>query len=173
MRSISTHLFLWQHNDLGEGLLRYVPNAGFSGDDSFTYTVIDAGGATDTVTVTVQPTQMVVTFSNSNSMYILDQGTIYSTVEVDLERTVVDVNAQVDITHWRDADLDGYLINPNGTRVELFTDVGGNGDNFEGTVLDDQTSTAITSGSAPFAGTYRPEGSLADFNGETGADIDM
>ena len=78
----------------------------------------------------------------------------------------LDVNVQLTISHTRDQDLDVYLISPDGTRVQLFTDVGGNGDHFTGTILDDQASVSITAGAAPFAGTYRPEGSLAALNGK-------
>jgi subtilisin-like proprotein convertase family protein/streptogramin lyase len=96
---------------------------------------------------------------------IPDQTTILSTVNV-LDSVVIDdVNVTLDITHTTDQDLDVFLIAPGGTRVELFTDVGGGGDHFTGTTLDDEAATAITSGAAPFFGTYRPEGSLSDFDG--------
>jgi len=36
---------------LANGNVQYTPNAGFSGDDSFTYTITDENGATDTATV--------------------------------------------------------------------------------------------------------------------------
>jgi hypothetical protein len=49
----------------------------------------------------------------------------------------------------------------------LFTDVGGGGDNFQDTILDDEAGSAITSASAPFAGTFRPEGDLSEFDGES------
>jgi len=77
---------------------------------------------------------------------------------------ITDLNATVNINHTWDSDLDVFLISPDGTRVELFTDVGGSGDGFTSTVLDDEAGTAITSGSAPFTGSFRPEGSLADFD---------
>lgn len=77
---------------------------------------------------------------------------------------VLDINVQLRITHGRSEDLDVHLTAPDGTKVELFTDVGGAGKNFTNTVLDDEASSAITSGSAPFSGTYRPEGSLAAFD---------
>lgn len=80
-----------------------------------------------------------------------------------------DLDVQLDIQHSRDADLDLHLVSPDGTRVELFTDVGGGGDDFSWTVLDDEAGTAITAGSAPFAGSYRPEGSLSDFDGKDAA----
>jgi hypothetical protein len=39
--------------DLGGGLLKYTPDANFTGADSFTYTVSDGQGGTDTATVAV------------------------------------------------------------------------------------------------------------------------
>jgi len=77
-----------------------------------------------------------------------------------------DVNVTLDITHKRGQDLDVFLVAPDGTRVELFTDVGGNGDNFSGTTLDDAASGSIAAGAALFAGSYRPEGSLNEFDGK-------
>lgn len=79
---------------------------------------------------------------------------------------VSDVNVTLSILHTYDADLDVFLISPQGTRVELFTDVGGSGDNFTNTTLDDQASRSITAGSVPFNGVFRPEGSLATLNGQ-------
>lgn len=58
------------------------------------------------------------------------------------------------------------LIAPSGASVELFTDVGGDGDGFSGTTLDDAAAQPITAGAAPFAGAYRPEGELGALNGQ-------
>ena len=44
--------------------------------------------------------------------------------------------------------------------------MGGGGDNFSGTTLDDEAATAITAGSAPFSGSFQPEGSLATLDGK-------
>jgi MYXO-CTERM domain-containing protein len=79
---------------------------------------------------------------------------------------VVDVNVTLNITHTWDADLDVNLISPDGTIVELFTDVGSSGDDFVATVLDDDATMSIVDGTAPFTGTYAPEGVLADFMGD-------
>jgi len=85
--------------------------------------------------------------------------------------TISDVNVMVTITHTWDDDVNVYLTSPAGTEVELFTDIGGSGDHFLYTVLDDQALLAIsdfdTSSAAPFTGAFQPEGTLADFNGET------
>ena len=82
---------------------------------------------------------------------------------------ITDVNVRLNISHNNDADLSAYLISPYGTRVMLFSDVGGSGNNFNNTTLDDQAATAITSGSAPFSGTYRPESPLSVLNGQNPA----
>ena len=83
-----------------------------------------------------------------------------------IAEAIADVNVTLDITHTWDDDVDVFLISPLGTRVELFTDVGGGGDDFQNTVLDDEAIMPIGTGTAPFSGSYRPEGLLADFDGE-------
>jgi subtilisin-like proprotein convertase family protein len=96
-----------------------------------------------------------------------DLQTVVSTLAVNgLTGPITDVDVQVDITHTWDSDLDVYLISPSGTRVELFTDVGGSGDNFSDTILDDQAGVGIAFGVAPFSGSYRPEGFLSALTGE-------
>ena len=75
------------------------------------------------------------------------------------------MNVKLDIDHAWDADLDVFLIGPGGIEVELFTDVGGDLDNFSSTAIDDEASAFITSSSAPFTGVFQPEGQLSDFNG--------
>jgi subtilisin-like proprotein convertase family protein len=98
---------------------------------------------------------------------LADNSTTTSTIQVaGAAGRLLDVNVRLNVSHPFDTDVDAFLISPSGTRVELFTDVGGDGDNFSGTVLDDQAATAIASAAAPFTGSFRPEGSLADFNGE-------
>ncbi len=89
-----------------------------------------------------------------------------SVITITEDVIINDVNVTLNIEHTFVADLDVFLVAPDGTtRVELFTDVGSSGDDFTNTVLDDDAATSITDGSAPFTGTFSPEGSLADFNG--------
>ncbi len=95
---------------------------------------------------------------------IPDRDTITSTLTVPDSYPIADLNVVLDITHTYDADLDVFLIAPDGTRVPLFNDVGGSGDNFVNTILDDQAATPIASASAPFTGRFRPQGRLADLN---------
>lgn len=91
-------------------------------------------------------------------------GTETSTLVIMDAGLIVDLDVKLNISHPWDAELDIYLIAPDGTRVELFTDVGGMSENFTDTTLDDQALVSIVDGSAPFTGSYRPEGSLGDFN---------
>lgn len=108
------------------------------------------------------------TFTNSVPLSVPDLTTVNSTLAVaGVSGNITDVNVKVNITMTYDADLDVFLVHPDGTRIELFTDVGGNGDNFTNTVLDDSGATLISAGVAPFTGTFRPEGVLANLNTKT------
>jgi len=72
--------------------------------------------------------------------------------------TVGDITVSLTAAFSPDSDLSAVLIAPNGMQVPLFSGVGGNGSNFINTVFDDAAETSITTGTAPFTGTYRPEG---------------
>ncbi len=98
---------------------------------------------------------------------IPDQGTATSRLTLrKLAGRILDVNLTLSITHTRDEDLSAFLVSPAGTRIELFTQVGGSGKDFTNTTLDDQAATAIASGTAPFTGSFRPKGLLAAVNGQ-------
>ncbi len=76
------------------------------------------------------------------------------------------------IDHTYDGDLDIYLKSPNGVTVELSTDNGSGGNNYgdatncpnDYTAFNMDAVNSITSGSAPFIGSYIPEGNFSDFN---------
>ena len=88
-----------------------------------------------------------------------------STLTIDRSLVIADLDVELDISHSYCSDLDVFLIAPDGTRVELFTDVGGGSDNFTRTRLDDSAATWISDASAPFTGSFRPEESLRVLNG--------
>ena len=120
---------------------------------------VDTNGIRD-----VSPPQ---TYSISPDAPIADLTTLTSMIYVyDAPGKVLNVNVRLDIQHTYDADLDVYLHSPQGTRLRLFEDVGSSGDNFYGTLLDDQASLSITQGSAPFTGIFRPQDPLSIFNGQ-------
>ena len=154
---------------------------------SYTFTTLGDFSADGTYTVVAQTelgsdgvpsnnsTQVMVensacnSYTNDTDMSIGPNANTVTTSVINVTDNVVitDVNVTINIDHTWDADLDVFLIAPDGTtRVELFTDVGGiAGLNFTNTVLDDEAGTSITDGTPPFTGTFSPEGSLADFNG--------
>jgi subtilisin family serine protease len=96
-----------------------------------------------------------------------DLATITSTLTVSgFSGTISDVNVTVNISHLWDSDVDAHLISPMGTRVELMTDVGSFGDDFNNLTLDDDAAASITTGSAPFQGYWQPEGLLSALDGQ-------
>jgi len=71
----------------------------------------------------------------------------------------------LNIDHAWDDDLDIFLVAPNGQQIALSTDNGGQGDNYRNTCFTVAANTAITAGTAPFTGNYRPETPLSDLYG--------
>ncbi|MBK9639181.1 MAG: proprotein convertase P-domain-containing protein [Bacteroidetes bacterium] len=74
------------------------------------------------------------------------------------------INLSLNITHTYDADLDIWLIAPDSTYIELSTGNGGSGNNYVNTNFYDTVPNFIENGSAPFSGSYRPEGLINDVN---------
>ena len=131
-----------------------VPNAAYAGNFVIDNPVLERFDATDT------------------PVEIIDDGrTVVSTITVPQSFIIADLSVELDITHTWDSDLEAFLVAPDGTRIELFTDVGGAGENFTGTILDDEALLSIADGVAPFTGRYRPEGSLAVVDGKSAVGV--
>ncbi|WP_460220150.1 zinc-dependent metalloprotease [Psychroserpens sp. MEBiC05023] len=96
--------------------------------------------------------------------------TVISTVSVVPDVPILDINVTIDISHTWVNDLDITLTSPAGTVVELTSDNGANNTaNYTNTVFDQEASTSITAGSAPFTGSFVPEGDLSTLYGEMSA----
>jgi internalin A len=78
-----------------------------------------------------------------------------------------DVNVHLGITHTFDSNLQISLRSPAGTLIVLVANRGSSGDNFTGTILDDEAAAAIGAGTAPFSGAYRPENALSAFDNQS------
>lgn len=113
--------------------------------------------------------------SGGLSTAIPDLSTIEVPVSIVDSGAVSDVNVQVRLNHTFDGDLIIDLIHPDSTVINLVNRRGGSSNNFGSganncsgtfTVFDDAAATSITSGSAPFAGTFRPEQVLSVLNGK-------
>ncbi len=125
----------------------------------------------------VQPTGEAaapVRFDNNNVTNCPDVGTIESTNNVaswsggPITKVVVSL--------WLgapyDSDMSLSLIAPDGTTVPLAAGVGGSNPNFgtgsadaSRTTFDDAGGISIAAGTAPFVGTFQPQGSLASLVG--------
>jgi len=154
--------------DNGNGTLTYTPGTGFTGTDSFTYQARDALAGSQAATVTIDVTPAIAgsyTYSMDQPLTIPDNGFIVSTINVTDSFTILDINVELNISHTRDSDLRVVLVSPNGTPIELFNAVGARGNNFIGTVLDDEGTNLIGNGMAPFTGVYRPTGDLGSLEG--------
>jgi MYXO-CTERM domain-containing protein len=104
------------------------------------------------------------------SVLIDDLVTVTSTQTVATGGTlIVDLDVSLDITHTWASDLTVTLEAPSGTVITLFDGVGGSGNNFTDTVLDDEATDLISLcdvACIPFTGSYIPQDALSAFDGE-------
>ena len=109
------------------------------------------------------------TATSDSRMYIPQRnrfGISWSLPVSGISNPISHVSVTLSINHPHVSDLTGYLVGPDNTTITLFT--GLSGVNLTNTVFDDQSATAITSGSAPYTGTFHPvPGQLAAFIGKT------
>jgi subtilisin-like proprotein convertase family protein len=112
--------------------------------------------------------QSTFTYGGS-AVAIPDPGTVDIPLNVSGVGLMSDVNVRIgSITHTWVVDLTVTLISPAGTSVTLFRSIGGSGDNFINTVLDDEATSGINlAAGAPFTGTFKPDSPLSAFDGES------
>lgn len=103
------------------------------------------------------------TYTASIPTEIGDRRTTRLEIAVTDEFRISDLDVSLSIEHARTYDLSIRLVSPTGQIVNLFTRRSGT--NLVGTIFDDSASVGIASGSGNFAGSYRPEQSLASLNG--------
>jgi subtilisin-like proprotein convertase family protein len=126
----------------------------------------EAIGATQTATRTSTDTPIPIPDATGFGGGAIPGAPITSTIPVSgLAGTIQDVNVTVNIAHTFTQDLIITLTSPSGQTVQLFNRRGGAGDNLNGTVFDDEASTPISGGAAPFAGSFRPETPLSVLDG--------
>jgi len=105
------------------------------------------------------PSASPITFCrNGLSKAINDNSWTYDTITVNLspQARILDINVKIDtVWHTWDSDLSFYLRHLTSAQ-KVINRVGGSGDNFIGTILNDSATTPIASGSPPFTGSYQP-----------------
>jgi subtilisin-like proprotein convertase family protein len=130
--------------------------------------------AVSAATFVTEPIGPSITYQSSDvPKQIRDLSRIVSTLTVPDSFTIADADVTLTISHGWTPDLDVYLIHPDGTRVELFTDASGypNLGGMVDTTLDDDAPTSITTAVQPFTGSFRPEGVLGVLDGKSTAGV--
>ncbi len=122
-----------------------------------------------------------VSYSSGNlSVPLPDVATVEVPLTVSDTGVVSDVNVRIRLNHTFDGDLNISLVGPDGTTIDLSSGNGSSGDNYgsgandcsgQPTVFDDSAAASITGGTAPFAGTFKPEQALSAFNGKPTAGV--
>lgn len=125
------------------------------------YDDINNNGVLDSATTTKNSTNVPVAISATGTP------TVTSTLTTSGLGSIVDIDVSLSISHTYDEDLDIFLISPSGAKLELSTDNGGSSDDYQGTIFDDEAAVSITAGTAPFTGSFRPEGTLASLDGSS------
>jgi subtilisin-like proprotein convertase family protein len=74
--------------------------------------------------------------------------------------TITDVRVNFNMTHTWVSDMSINLKAPNGQILNLVNRRGGSGDNFTNTTISSASTTALTSSSAPFTGTFAADAAL-------------
>lgn len=97
-------------------------------------------------------------YTNRDAKILLPRSVVVSEIQVDDDILIGDLNVQLSITHTSLAQLDGYLIGPDGQRIELFAGVGGNDDHFDRTIFNDEAGSEVIRSQPPFRGEFKPSG---------------
>jgi len=165
----------------------YTPTANWNGTDTFTYKANDGiiDSNTSTVTVTVNN---IANFPGENASYTIPEvaasGPNYYIEEIAVAASgrLTDINVKTSGSlSVQNADqlryYEMFLVSPNNTRVLLFkgdqTPEHGIGNSLSkistgltNTYFDQDAGTSFYDGSGSFIGSYRPDESLDNFNGE-------
>lgn len=118
-------------------------------------------------------------FNRTGDQAIPDLGALDSTITVSgIAAPVHHIVISLHLSHTVNDNLDISIEDPDGTSVLLSSDNGGTLDDYgtscadgDRTIFNDSAVTSITSASAPFRGTFRPEQPLSAFRGKFGSDV--
>lgn len=113
----------------------------------------------------VRVNNLTTSYESNQTVFIPEEGTVTSTIEIEDVYTILGLDVTVDISHPFVGDLVLFLVGPDGQRIRLVGNVGGSGNNFTGTTFDDQAAAPISAGVPPFSGRFRPEEPLSTLVG--------
>ena len=98
---------------------------------------------------------------------IIDNQTTTATITTEgiVATPGVNLIVEVDVTHTYLGDLTIRLVNPDGDTAVLFDRRGSSGNNLTETVFDDNSSVPLSTGAAPFTGSFQPAEPIANLLG--------
>ncbi|HEY7154911.1 MAG TPA: S8 family serine peptidase [Gemmataceae bacterium] len=105
------------------------------------------------------------TYTKNTATTIRPWSLTSSTITVPAGTTIGNIQVKINASYPTDRELYIYLVAPNGKTIALVDNRGGTGANFTNTLFSDSAATGISSGKAPFSGTYRPESPLSHLKG--------
>ena len=114
----------------------------------------------------VQDTGTLAAASGALSLAIVDRRTTTSTIDVaGPPLSITDLDVTVNLAHTYVGDLTLRLVAPDGTPVLLARQRGVAGQAYTATIFDDEATTTIAAGTAPFTGRFRPDSPLSALDG--------
>lgn len=120
----------------------------------------NADGLLTAEEVAQSKSQVGGSYRNTQAQVLPPHNTVISEIEIDDDFIIGEVSLKISLTHTSTGYLDGFLSGPDGQRIELFSEVGGSGDNFDGTIFDDKADTPIVKGKSPFTGSFLTTGRM-------------
>ena len=136
-------------------------------------------GPTGPVNVSVIEKQTIsAEFIGEAALPIVDHTVLTVPINVTSTTPITSLTVGLRLNHTWDADLLLEVVSPSGQTVQLANHVGQSGDNFgsgaescsgELTIFSDTAETSILYGTAPFAGSYKPQQLLSAFSGQNPA----
>jgi len=113
------------------------------------------------------------TASSSTASQSVNPGTVFGAapqivnVPVNFATTgiITDVDVTINMPHTFMGDVTVSVRSPGLQTSTLINRRGGNADNMTNTVFDDEAATAITAGTPPYTGSFRPESPLSALDG--------
>ena len=98
------------------------------------------------------------TYRNDVAEQLPPNRVVVSEIEVSDDVVIADLDVQMSLSHSSTSMIDGYLVSPNGKRIELFAGIGGTGDSFNDTIFDDEAEQPVERAGSPYEGRFKPQG---------------
>ena len=102
---------------------------------------------------------------SGSSFSVSGQQVTRGTLTISDTGTITDINVKMSGSSYI-SSLDISVISPYGTAVKLVQQGAISGNAYDDMVLDDEASTAIADGSAPYLGSFKPTEALSGFDSE-------